>query len=271
MSTAENHAIRLRQVALVAHELDPVVEDLCTVFAIDVAYRDPGVETFGLRNAVIPIGETFLEVVSPIQAGTTAGRLLERRRGDGGYMVILQTEDPARERRRVEELGVRVVWEIELERAATFHLHPRDIGGAIVSFDTMDPPESWAWAGPDWRQHVRTDRVRAIIGVEIQAHDPRGTADRWAQILGYFPVHPRATGFEIELGEATVRVVPDTNGRGDGVSGIDLHVRDPDAVLERARACGLETTQSSVFLGGVLFRLSGHVPAGDGSSNDSTV
>ena len=41
---------------------------------VEVAFRDPGVAAFGLQNAVMPIGRTFLEVVSPVQEGTTAGR-----------------------------------------------------------------------------------------------------------------------------------------------------------------------------------------------------
>ena len=56
-------------------------------------YDDPGVGKYGVRNAVFPIGDTFLEVVSPKQPGTTAERLLQKRGGDGGYMVILQVDD----------------------------------------------------------------------------------------------------------------------------------------------------------------------------------
>jgi len=66
--------MRLRQVALVARELDPVVADLTAVLGIEVAFHDPGVAEFGLRNAVMPVGDTFLEVVSPVQENTTAGR-----------------------------------------------------------------------------------------------------------------------------------------------------------------------------------------------------
>src|SRR4051794_11157989 len=57
--------IRLRQVALVAAELAPVLDDLHDVLGLEVAYRDPGVATFGLENAVLPVGTQFLEVVAP--------------------------------------------------------------------------------------------------------------------------------------------------------------------------------------------------------------
>src|SRR5262245_38201566 len=149
--------MRLRQVALVARELEPTVDALCDVLGIEVAFNDPDVAVFGLRNAVMPIGDTFLEVVSPAKPGTTAGRLLERRRGDGGYMVSGQSQAKQADRARMGELGVRIAWEAQLERAGTLHLHPRDVGGAILSLDWMDPEESWWWAGPRWRECVRTD------------------------------------------------------------------------------------------------------------------
>src|SRR5512145_1003705 len=106
--------MRLRQIALVARELDSTVEVLCDVLGIEVAFHDPGVEVFGLRNAVMPLGDTFLEVVSPDRPGTSAGRLLERRGGDGGYMVIVQSQAKAADRARVGSLGVRIVWEADL-------------------------------------------------------------------------------------------------------------------------------------------------------------
>ena len=85
--------MRIRQLVLVSDERDSVVEDLCGLFEIEVAFYDPGIFHFGLENAVIPGGDTFLEVVSPVQEKTTAGRYLERRNGNGGYMVIMQSDD----------------------------------------------------------------------------------------------------------------------------------------------------------------------------------
>jgi hypothetical protein len=76
--------IRLRQVALVAADLDDGVSELCETFALRVCFKDPGVGAFGLHNALMVIGDQFLEVVSPLEDGTTAGRLLDKRSGDGG-------------------------------------------------------------------------------------------------------------------------------------------------------------------------------------------
>src|SRR5207302_1544425 len=81
--------------------------------------------------------------------GTTAGRRIDKRRGDGGYMVILQTANLRADRARLAALGVRIVWQVELDDIATAHLHPRDLGGAIVSLDQPVPPESWRWGGPE--------------------------------------------------------------------------------------------------------------------------
>ena len=81
--------LRLRQLCLVAQALDPVVEALQDAFRLGAGFRDANVGQYGLVNAVLPVGAAFIEVVAPIREGTAAERYLERRQGDGGYMVIL--------------------------------------------------------------------------------------------------------------------------------------------------------------------------------------
>ena len=83
---------RLRQAVLVARDLGPVSRRLRSELGLGEPFADPGVGTFGLHNAVYAIGDSFLEVISPNQPDTTAGRYLGRR-GDGGYMVIFQLAD----------------------------------------------------------------------------------------------------------------------------------------------------------------------------------
>lgn len=242
--------MRLRQVALVARELERNVEDLCDVLSVDVAYNDPNMVVFGLVNAVMPVGDTFLEVVSPAQEGTTAGRYLERRGGDGGYMLVLQTRDLRRERERVEKLGVRVIWEADIGRAKVIHLHPRDIGSSLVSFDEMSEWHAWEWAGPDWRSKVRCDATTGIVAAELQSEDPERCAARWSEVLG-IPRH----GFEIPLEEGVLRFVEVTDGRGEGLGGIEVAASNAPQVLSRARNRGLPLDGNCITLCGTRVRL----------------
>src|SRR5580698_2348273 len=176
--------MRLRQIALVAHDLAAAHADIAAVLGVDYAYEDPGVGKYGLRNAVFPIGDTFLEVVSPKQPGTTAERLLQKRGGDGGYMVILQVDDLMRARARVRDASVRIADLSDGNGFAFTHIHPKDIGGAILSLDHMDPKERWEWGGPDWQSHVCTDTSLAVVGAELQSENPAKMAARWSEVLG---------------------------------------------------------------------------------------
>jgi catechol 2,3-dioxygenase-like lactoylglutathione lyase family enzyme len=242
--------MRLRQVALVARELERSVEELCDVLGIEVAYNDPNMVAFGLVNAVMPVGNTFLEVVSPAREGTTAGRYLERRGGDGGYMLVLQTRDLERERERIAQLGVRVVWQADIGRAKVIHLHPRDVGSSLVSFDEMSEWDAWEWAGPDWRSKVRRDRATGITAAELQSEDPERSAARWSEVLGV----PRR-GLEIPLEEGSLRFAPAADGRGAGLAGIDVAVTSAPDVSRRARNRGLPVDGDRITLCGTRIRL----------------
>ena len=132
--------LRLRQIALVAEKLKPVEEELGDVLGIAVAHRDPGVGSFGLENALLPIGNQLLEVVAPVRENTAGGRYLERRGGDGGYMVITQCDDHAPRRARVEELGIRIVGQFENPEFRHMQMHPRDTGGSFFEIDEQIGP-----------------------------------------------------------------------------------------------------------------------------------
>ena len=214
--------IRLRQVALVAAERDPVVADLCAFLGVSVCFEDPGIAEFGLHNALLTIGDQFLEVVSPTTTGTTAGRLLDKRGGDGGYMAIFEVDDLDRRVAALDDAGVRVVWRVDLPDIRARHLHPRDVGGAIVSIDQPVPNGSWRWAGP-WRPHAETSVVTAIAGVTVAATEPDVMAARWTS-LGI---------------DHAARFVP-AGPRGEGIDGLDVVATDRDRAGEVTTICGID-------------------------------
>lgn len=252
--------LRLRQIALIAPELEAPVAALKEVFALAEGFRDDHLEEmFGLTNCLLPIGEQLLEVCATVRPGTQGTRFLERR-GPGGYMVILQAEPHAAFRDRVGALGVRVIAE---RAAAAYHfvqLHPRDTGGPMLEVDRHDggdtPENPWTHAaGTNWRQAIRTDRVDAIAAAEIQSDDPAATAARWSVILDRPVRTPHDGTHIIALDGSTLRFVAATNGRGEGLGGIDLRATDKAAVLAAARARDLPMDGDTVTLAGLRFRL----------------
>ena len=232
---------------------DPIVESLCNLFDIKVSFNDPGVAHFGLENAVLPVGTDFLEVVSPVEENTTAGRYLDRRGGDGGYMVIIQVDDYDEAKNNVKENNITVVWESEHPEARAIHLHPKQMGGAIVSLDWMNPKESWKWAGPSWGDFVNTSTVQRFVGVEIQSNDPEDMKDKWQSVLKM--PSERVSDNQINLDNTWIRFIEDLDGRGAGVSSFCIEANDKEALLKKASDLGL-VQEGNIFIGGVKFLLS---------------
>jgi Glyoxalase-like domain len=225
----------LRQVAVVARDCGRVAGELRQAFGWAQPFHDPGVGQFGLTNAVFAVGDTFVEVVAPARPDTTAGRYLERRGGDGGYMAIFQVPDLAAARRRLAGLGVRVVWTADLPDMAATHLHPKDVPGAIVSLDWADPAESWRWAGPSWTGRAPEHVPGGLTGLTIEVSDPPAAAGRWAAVLGIPATGGGAAdgpgGSSPRVGTAVVelpgsgqrlRFAPARAGHGEGITAVTI-------------------------------------------------
>jgi catechol 2,3-dioxygenase-like lactoylglutathione lyase family enzyme len=175
---------RIRQVVLAARDLDAMTARVREELGLGEPFADPGVGYFGLRNAVFAIGDTFLEVVSPIRPDASAARLLERRGRDCGYMLMFQVEDLVRARERAQARGVREVFELSLEDMAEVHLHPGDMRGAIVSLSEPRPPQSWRWGGPGWRER---SAALSVSGATLAVRDPAAVRATWEQVIGGLP------------------------------------------------------------------------------------
>jgi len=219
--------VRLRQVVLLARELEPVSQRLRDELGLGEPFHDPGVGEFGLANAVYALGDQFIEVISPTREGTAGGRWLERHGGDGGYMLIFQLDELAAARARAADLGVRVVWQIDLPDISGTHLHPSDTRGALISLDAARPPESWRWAGPGWEDRAAPGRVD---GVTVGVREPGRVEQLWTDLLGARP--------------PGVTFVPDEHEPG---------------FTEVAVAAGGRSGTTEI--GGVRFRLAGTIPA----------
>lgn len=254
--------MRLRQIALVAEKLEPVIDDITSVLGINISYRDPGVGVFGLENAVMPLGGNFLEVVAPVEDNTAAGRYLERRRGDGGYMIILQCPDALKERERIMGLGIRSVFNIDRPSYQATHFHPRDVGNILLSIDSVEPGEDytapmcmWEPAGPDWEKAVKTDVVSELVGVELQSDNPADLAALWSRVLDLPATRDAGDCYRIDLRNAVIRFVTAIDGRGTGVGAIDIRAVDRSRLLSAADARGCRKNNDELILGGLRINI----------------
>ena len=252
--------LRMRQICLVAEDLDMIEAHLRGVFGLEVCHRDPGVGRFGLHNFLMPIGDSFIEVVSPITPGTAGGRYLRRRGGDGGYMVIMQCDDMASRRARVAELGIRLIIDAGNDQTDGIQLHPKDLPGAIAElrWNTGDQPGGpWNPAGDHWLPAQREHVITMMAAAELQSDAPVAMAARWSEVLE-IPLGSDDEGHPtIALDDASLRFVEAADGRGDGLGGLDIATVDRGHVVTTARHHELEVSEdgSIVMLCGVRFKL----------------
>jgi hypothetical protein len=237
-----HHGVRLRQAVIVAEQIEPLAAALQSALGLQEPFRDPGVGQFGLNNVVFALEDCFLEVISPVQPDTAAGRYLERHGGDGGYMALFDLEDLEGARLRAEQSGVRVVWQIDLPDISGTHLHPADMRGAIVSLDRSEPYGSWRWGGPQWTGRKDRGAPGRLAGITVAVADPVAVAKRWAHVLGVPASGARQPVLRLDGGRVDFVAVDDE--RAEGLVEIALEL---PSELRRGR--------EAVELGGVRLRL----------------
>ena len=231
-------AVHLRQICLVARDLAPAIDALRDRLNLPVAHVDGAVGKYGLENTLLTAGTQFLEVVAPIRDDTAAGRFLDRRGGDGGYMVICQADSAEAQtqvRENARRAGVREAHFADRGDWNICQFHPGDMGAAFleVDWDTdCDVTGRWMPAGTDWTPGADGE---GIPWVELQSDDPAALAARWAAVLGVSVGGSDATP-TVALANAELRFVRAQDGRGAGLSG--LGVRLPGAEAGTAAICG---------------------------------
>jgi hypothetical protein len=261
--------LSLRQICLVARDKAQTVSDLDQVLDLRPVHGSGDLSPYGLpakgpmsdggrallaaqgiENLIFAAGRDFIEVLFPLREDATSERYRQRRGGDTGYMLVLQTDDiaPFADRARLE--GVRIVHEASFPHYADIHLHTKDTGGTLLSMARHLPDNvaagAWYPAGQAWETQPGSSRVSGLTAVEIQSEDPQLLAERWARLLG-LTTTVTARGHRIDLDDGEIRFVSATDGRGEGLSGLDLRVSDLPAVRAAADRAGL-TLEDDVLM-----------------------
>jgi hypothetical protein len=248
--------MRLRQICLVAPQLEPVISDIAGIMGLSVCYRDGNVAKYGLENALLPVDTILLEVVAPFQPGTAAGRFLDKTGGRGGYMAIFCCDDPDERGARANKMGVRTANMIDHAPYHGVQLHPRDCRAAFIEFNHTDGSDDvlgpYPPAGPDWPKSIRKDVTQALVGVEMESPAPEVLAEHWGRIIGIAVSRGKSGVPELVLPNCSFRFV---KGASDLMSGLTFRVNDVAKVREAAMATGCKVSGDGFDLCGVTFSL----------------
>ena len=253
--------LRMRQIAGVTSDMKKTEKEIMDVLGVKVGYRDPHIgAAFGLENALFPIGNQLLEVVAPIRDSTAGGRYLNRRGGDGGYMIITQCDDHAPRRALVDKLGIRIVSGGTSDEYISMQLHPKDTGGTFFEIDqqlgdrALEVDGPWWPAGPNWQDAKSTERVQGFAAAEVQCDDPEAVARRWSEIAA-IDLNLSNGAFQLPLEDGDIRFVACQDNRPEGLGGIDLLCSAPQKVLDAAEARGVRSGDRQVMLCGMRMNL----------------
>jgi methylmalonyl-CoA/ethylmalonyl-CoA epimerase len=82
---------RLEHVAVVVRDLDAAIDHYRRLWNLDVVHRER-VDDQGVEEAMLPLGDTFLQLLAPTTADGAVAKFIERR-GEGLHHLAYEVDD----------------------------------------------------------------------------------------------------------------------------------------------------------------------------------
>ena len=124
---------KIEHVALAVADLDAAVEHYEKVWGLAVAHRER-VEDQGVEEAMLPLGESYLQLLGPTGPDTTVGKFVAKR-GEGLHHIAYEVNDLEGALRQLKEQGVALIDE-KPRRGGRGHMvafvHPKSNHGLLV-------------------------------------------------------------------------------------------------------------------------------------------
>ena len=124
---------KIEHIALAVADLDAAVEHYSRVWGLTVEHRER-VDDQGVEEAMLPIGESFLQLLAPTSPDTTVGKFVARR-GEGLHHIAYEVDDLVAALAELKAKGVRLIDETP-RRGGRGHMvafvHPIGNHGLLV-------------------------------------------------------------------------------------------------------------------------------------------
>ena len=210
----------------------------------------------GVRNAMLPVGDNFIDLLQPLSNEGPLARALQTR-GEGFYHLCLAVDDLDAEARLLKTRGVEVFWGPEHPR--TLFVHPRDAMGVIFELRAERELKEFLKQG---RAHNKGALVQGISHVGHAVRDLGQATKCYESLFGLkslphapreFPVLGVRSAW-VPLGRNFIELFEPTDpakavGRfiarqGEGIYAVVFLVKDVDAQVARLRSKGAQVLES---------------------------
>jgi methylmalonyl-CoA/ethylmalonyl-CoA epimerase len=224
---------RIHHVGIVVRSLGEAYRFWRDALGLQV-HKEATVKDQGVKAALLPCGETEIELLEPIEPGGGVAKFLARR-GEGLHHLCFQSDDVARELAGAKAMGLQLIDQTPRPGLAGMigFLHPNAACGMLVEYAT--PP-----GGPDAHG---TDLAFGHLAVVVD--DVAGTTATFGRNFGLAPTPGGAAGSaRLPIGASAIvlytpAAAPLPLAGSRGLAGIDLRATALDALVTGLQARGI--------------------------------
>ena len=126
-------ATRIDHVGIAVPNLDDAIEFYRSAFGLESVHEETNEEQ-GVREAMLQIGDSYLQLLAPLSDDSPIGKFLDRN-GPGIQQVAFGVDDIEAAGDQLRSAGVRVLYDspkIGTGGSRVNFVHPKDCGGVLV-------------------------------------------------------------------------------------------------------------------------------------------
>jgi len=132
--------MQIHHIAIVVKDLDAALTFYRDALGIEVGERRE-VPAEGVEIAILPLGDSELELLEPLDPANSIGRFLDKR-GEGIHHVCLLVEDIAAAVTRMKDEGAQMATEVRSHPDGTRYafVHPKSTHGVLMELYEKPQP-----------------------------------------------------------------------------------------------------------------------------------
>lgn len=133
MAASDPVITRIDHVGIAVPDLDEAIRFYSDAFGVEVVHEEVNEEQ-GVREAMLAVGDSFIQLLAPLRPDSPIGRFLDRQ-GPGIQQVAYTVDDIEVAAERLRAAGVRMLYDVPKTGTAGSRVnfaHPKDCGGVLV-------------------------------------------------------------------------------------------------------------------------------------------